>query len=258
MDEMSYDNRQTMAAILQKLEQESEREPEAVPEQEHLEETTLEEETLEQKVQKNLNSFETVRREFGSDLQEPVISFADNKFKVNATCLKAFPDYNYANILVHRPTKILALIPCAESRRDAYPLCYVTDGKRHPRETTCKLLFAMMYDFMGWNPAYRYKILGKKVKANGRELLAFDLTRVRVIPRADDSGERNGSSKEGYFLEDWRDHFGIPFAEHQQSYLINTFGGFAVYSVKDNTCRKASPEEVDSLSEQAADVVPDG
>lgn len=43
---------------------------------------------------------------------------------------------------------------------------------------------------MGWNPDYRYKLLGKLVRANGMYLLAFDLNCPEAYPKTFAEGEK--------------------------------------------------------------------
>lgn len=71
----------------------------------------------------NFDEFQVVRREFFAHLQEPSVSFNNCKFYVNAACLSKFPNSGFAQVLVNREKKILALRPCSEGSRDSFMWC---------------------------------------------------------------------------------------------------------------------------------------
>ena len=47
---------------------------------------------------------------------------------------------------------------------------------------------------MGWNPEHRYKLLGKLVHANGKYLIAFDLTAVETYKQIYSDGKKTKKS----------------------------------------------------------------
>lgn len=181
----------------------------------------------------NLDDYQVVRREFFAHLREPAISFSDCKIFVNAACLAKFPDANYAQLLINRKDKILALRPCEEYAKDSFPWCNTNGGKRKTRATTCKLLFAKLVALMDWDPEFRYKMLGRIVHANGEYLIAFDLTATEVYKRIVDTNNKPKKSRTPVYPADWQNQFGLPFYEHKKAMQINVFDGYAIYSVKE-------------------------
>ena len=183
----------------------------------------------------DFDGFQVVRREFFAHLNEPSVSFNNYKFYVNTACLSKFPETEYVQVLVNRKTKILALRPCEEGERDSFLWCNSTNGKRKPKQTTCKLFFAKIISLMNWNPDYRYKLTGKLIHAKGEYLIAFDLTATEVYKRTFPEGAKPKTSKTPVFPSEWQDQFGLPFKEHRQSMQINIFDGYAIYAIKDNS-----------------------
>ena len=181
----------------------------------------------------DFDGFQVVRREFFAHMNEPSLTFCDYKFYVNAACLRRFPDTEFVQVLVNPQTKIIALRPCNEFARDALPWSKETKGKKTPKQTTCKLLLAKLVSLLGWNPINRYKLLGKRIRANGETLIAFDLNSVEVYVRTPTENGKPKSSRTASFPADWKDQFGMSFNEHRQSLQINTFEGYAIFSVKD-------------------------
>ena len=180
----------------------------------------------------DFEGFEVVRREFFAHTFEPAITFNDGKFHVNAACLGKFPDYNYVQVLINQDTKILALRPCQEATRDSFAWCYISNGKRKPKQTNCRLFSAKVMELMGWNPSYRYKLLGKAIRANNNHLLVFDLTATETYQKTFKDGKER-RVKTPIYPEEWRGQFGMPFEAHQQTMQINIFDGYAIYAIKD-------------------------
>ena len=181
----------------------------------------------------DFEGFQVVRREFFAHLTEPAVTFNNCKFYVNSACLNKFPDTNFIQVMVNRNTKIMALRPCQENAKDAFAWCSMAKGKRKPKQTTCKIFFAMIVSMMDWNPDYRYKLLGKLIHANGQYMIAFDLTATEVYQRTFSEGAKPKTSRTPVFPAGWQDQFGLPYKEHQQSMQINIFDGYAIYSIKD-------------------------
>ena len=183
----------------------------------------------------DFDGFQVVRREFFAHLSEPSVTFNSCKFYVNTACLAKFPTSDYAQVLVNRQKKILALRPCPEGARDSFQWCTTTSkGKRKPKQITCKLFFAKVVTMMNWNPDYRYKLLGKLIHANDEYLLAFDLTATEVYQRTFVEGKKPKTSRTPVFPAEWQDQFGLSYNEHRQSMQINIFDGYAIIAVKEN------------------------
>ena len=203
----------------------------------------------------NFDGFEVVRREFFAHLREPSASFSDCKFSVNIACLQKLPETTAVQALINPSTHIMALLPCTEDAKDSFIWCKESNGKRKPKPITCRLFFAKVVDLMGWNPNYRYKLLGKLVQANGMKLLVFDLNATEMFQRTITQEGKLKSSRKPIFPAEWQTQFGLPYSEHQQALKIDIFDGYAVYSIKDTnvingTIDTATSHKESSTSEQ--------
>lgn len=198
----------------------------------------------------DFDGYQVVRREFFAHLSEPAVTFNSCKFYVNSACLNKFPGTDYVQVLVNRNSKIMALRPCGESARDSFAWCSSHKGKRKPKQTTCRLFFAKIVSLMGWNPDYRYKLLGKLVHANGQYMIAFDLSATEVYRRTFPEGGKPKMSRTPVFPAEWQDQFGLPYSEHQQSLQINIFDGYAVYSIKDPSIQETPNSATAESSQQ--------
>lgn len=189
----------------------------------------------------DFEGFQVVRREFFAHLREPSVTFNNCKFSVNSACIAKFPNTDHVQVLVNPETKTLALRPCEEGARDSFSWCNVSKGKRKPRAITCKLFFAKIVDMMGWNPNYRYKMLGRIVHSNDDYLIAFDLSATEVYQRSVVEGQKVKNSRIPVFPAEWQDQFGLPFNEHNKSMQVNIFDGYAVYAIKENSSEHSTP-----------------
>ncbi len=184
----------------------------------------------------DFEGYQVVRREFFAHTFEPSITFNNYKIYVNTACLNKFPHTDFVQLLINRKTRILALLPCAESERDAIGWCNTSGSKRRPRQLTGKFLVAKLFEMMDWNVDYRYKLLGKVIHdANGEFLIAFDLTASEVYQRIAKDGGKPKTARTPVFPAGWKEQFGLPYHEHQKSLQVNIFDGYAIYGIKDNT-----------------------
>lgn len=197
----------------------------------------------------NFDEYQVVRREFFAHTKEPSITFNDCKVYVNTACLNKFPNSDYIKILVNSEKKTFAIEPCSEFEKDAFLWCKNTKGKRTPKTTSCKIFFAKIVNIMGWNPEHRYKLLGKLVHANGKYLIAFDLTAVETYKQIYSDGKKTKKSRIPIFPQDWQNQFGLPYSEHQRSMQINIFDGYAVYTIKDPSSQQNTPSINSIVSE---------
>lgn len=189
----------------------------------------------------SLDKFQVVRREFFSHIGEPSITFSNYKIGLNSACIKRLPQIDYIQFLVNRQTQKLAIRPCLESDLHSFQWCTNSGGKRKPRQVTGKIFFMKLFDMMGWNPNYRYKILGKLIRANGEYLFVFDLTSTETYQRIVKEGTKPKTSRTPVFPAEWQDQFGVPYEEHRKSLQINIFDNYAVYGIKDQEAHKPIP-----------------
>lgn len=204
----------------------------------------------------DLDSFQVVRREFFSHIAEPSISFCDYKIGLNAACIKRMPDTDYIQFLVNRQTKTLAVRPCQETDLHSFQWCINKGGKRKPRQVTGKMFFMKIFTLMDWHPDYRYKILGKLIRANGEYLFVFDLNSTEMYRRIVKEGEKTKTSRTPVFPAEWQDQFGVPFEEHRKQLQINIFDSYTVFGIKDKDTEESPAAALPSPEPTPANSVP--
>ena len=138
------------------------------------------EEPFEEDNELNLNDFEVTRTEFFAHTREPSFIFNDGKVGVNTACVRRLPDVDYVQLLINRNKRKLAIRACEEEDVFSIQWAKTKDGKRHPRQITGRMFFMKVCDMMGWNPDYRYKILGNipTKKASVRQSTLFIISNL--------------------------------------------------------------------------------
>ena len=156
----------------------------------------------------DLGEYEIVRPEFFAHIKEPALTVNVDKIGVNTACVRLMPDVEYVQILVNRKEKKLLIKPCDEIEITGYRWGRTKDGKRYPSQRTGELFVLTLCELMDWNPDYRYKVLGKMVQANGKSLIAFDLTSSECFPKVVNREGKTVSSRQSIFAEQWSGKFG--------------------------------------------------
>jgi len=194
----------------------------------------------------DIDDFEIVSPEFFSQIKEPSFTVNVNKIYVNAACVRLLPDVEYVKILVNRKRKQVAFEPSDEMDIKAYRWSRTKDGKRYASQRTGDIFVMMLCEMMGWDPDYRYKIIGRLVHSKGHSLIVFDLMTYNCYPKA--ASEEGGSAarkKTAFPIEKWNGRFGPTYAESRRSLQVNTFDGYTVWTIKEGDASK--PKASDDL-----------
>ena len=190
----------------------------------------------------NYEGYQVVRQEFFAHVNEPAVTFNNYKFYGNTACLRRFPTTDFVQVLINRERKLLVLRPCREEERDAFP--WRTQSSKKPKQATCRLFFAKVFEWMGWDPAHRYRLLGKVVQAAGERLLVFDMTATEIYQRVGKDGEKPKTARSPLFPAEWKNQFGLPYSEHQKSLRVNLLDGYAIYGLVEGQAHSETEQEV--------------
>ena len=146
----------------------------------------------------------------------------------------------------------LLLKPCDEIEITGYRWGRTKDGKRYPSQRTGELFVLTLCEIMDWNPDYRYKVLGKMVQANGKALIAFDLTSSECFPKVVNRDGKKVSSRQSVFAEQWSGKFGPTYSESRRSLAVKTFDNYTVITVngkKTEVHPQAQPQQQGSMGD---------
>ena len=167
----------------------------------------------------DFNDYQVTRAELFSHSREPSITIWNNRIKFNMSCLRRFPGITHIQLLIHPEHKRLIIRPCQPDTPDSLRWARNSEKELVNRDLLCRLFAAKVFDLMGWNGQYRYKILGKPAVYKNEILFLFKLSDFEMFI---------GSSKKqkSYLPGEWREYFGTPVAEHEDSYHIDLAEGY--------------------------------
>ena len=199
----------------------------------------------------DIDDFEIVSPEFFSQIKEPSFTVNVNKVYVNAACVRLLPDVEYVKILVNRKRKQVAFEPSDEMDIKAYRWSRMKDGKRYASQRTGDIFVMMLCEMMGWDPDYRYKIIGRLVHSKGHSLIVFDLMTYNCYPKAaSEEGSGAARKKSAFPIEKWNGRFGPTYAESRRSLQVNTFDGYTVWTIKEGeTMKTDAPDTLQKTNE---------
>ena len=196
----------------------------------------------------SFDGYQVVRREFFSHKFDPTLTIRNNGIVFNNACISRLDEVVYVQVLINPDTGKLVVRPCDEGARDAVRWCIARDDKRKSRQISCSMFTAKLYDLMGWETLYRYKMQGTRISYQGEQLYVFDLTSTEVfIPATQDTGEPEGKPRKKTavrFLENWRDSFGLPVAEHTASTQIDLNEGYGMMDDMKSESAEQMPMEM--------------
>lgn len=190
------------------------------------------------------DGYEVVRGEFFAHTYEPMISFYKDRVFVNAACLRRFDDTEYIQILVNPEEKKLAVKPSIEEDKDSFKWA-TGKTKKIPRQIKCPIFFAKVFNLMKWNPDYKYRLLGKLIRANAQLLFVFDLASPEIFVRRSDI--ENGKvkiSRKANYPEEWQNQFGLPAKDHKNTLNISLFEGYTVFGITNSESKTENKEGV--------------
>lgn len=172
----------------------------------------------------DLKGYQVTKAELFSHNREPAITLWDTRIKFNMACLRKFPGATHIQILIHPEQKRLIIRPCDPEAPDS--LRWATGGGEKElknRDLLCRLFAAKIFDLMDWDKKYRYKLLGKPAVYDNEILFLFKLTDFELFV--------SGARKSSYLPGEWRDYFGIPVEQHEESYRIDLADGYITTKV---------------------------
>ena len=188
--------------------------------------------------------------EYFAQIKEPAFTVNVDKTMANAAGVRMLPDVDYVKYMINRKDKRLILKPCSEYDIRGFKWAREKDGRRYAAARTGRVFVMIICSIMGWDPDNRYKVIGRKIRAKGEEVLIFDLALAKCYEK---TGNGKGKAGQGASIPaGWNGRFGPTYGEDRHSLQIDTFDGYTVFSVNDGkknaVQEKALPDEVQGNS----------
>ena len=169
----------------------------------------------------DLAGYQVTKAELFSHTREPSITIWPNRIRFNMACLRRFPGVTHIQILVHPDQKRLVIRPCPPDTPDSLRWAKGKTAKElSSRELLCRIFAAKIFDLMGWDGEYRYKVMGNPAVYGEEILFLFKLDDFELFV--------GGKQPRSYLPGQWRDYFGTPVERHEESYKIDLAEGYIV------------------------------
>ena len=169
----------------------------------------------------NLAGYQVTKAELFAHSREPAVTVWDNRIKFNMACLRRFPGVTHIQLLIHPDEKRIIIRPCEPDAPDS--LRWAKGGGEREvsnRDMLCAIFAEKLYELMGWDKQYRYKMLGKPAVYKDEALYLFKLNDFELFVTTGSKKRRS------YLPENWRDYFGVPVEEHEEAYKIDLAEGY--------------------------------
>ena len=170
----------------------------------------------------DLSGYQVTKAEFFAHLREPTVTIWKERIKFNMACIRKFTNVTHIQLLVHPEQKRLIIRPSGIDVPDS--LRWISGGgekELRNKEITCRVFAAKLFDLMKWDTRYRFKLLGKPAVCDNEMLFLFKLTDFEMFVSSVTNKRRAP-----YYPEDWRDYFGTPVEDHEDSYRIDLADGY--------------------------------
>lgn len=175
----------------------------------------------------SFTGYQVVRREFISHRFDPAMTIRGNSITFNNSCISKLEDATYIQFLINPAERKLAIRPCDEGARDAVRWCVLKGDKRKSREITCRPFTTKLYELMGWEAIYRYKLQGMRINYKGESLYLFDLTsKEAFLPQSRDPETGKLRVSKPILPSEWLETFGLTVEEHTASTQVDLTEGF--------------------------------
>ena len=171
--------------------------------------------------------FQVVRREFISHSFDPAMTVRENSVTFNNACISRLEDARYIQFLINPDEQKLIIRPCEEGDRDAVRWCITKQDKRKSRQITCRDFTERLYELMGWETVYRYKLQGVSIDYKGEKMYLFDLqAKEAFAPSRKDPNTGKTIRSKAVLPEEWAGSFGMSVEEHAQSTQVDLEAGY--------------------------------
>ena len=196
----------------------------------------LEERALEYQKNFSYENFRVIRKELFAHMRDPSLTIRPDGVTFNAACINKLEGVVYIKMLLDDVAKQLAIKQCSPDERHALRWCIQKeDGTRKSRKMKGEDFADMVYDLMGWESIYRYKLQGMRINYQGESLYLFDLSaKEAFLPQSRDPETGKIKRPKPILPSEWLETFGLSVDEHRASTEIDLTEGFVSSDLTDS------------------------
>ena len=181
----------------------------------------------------DLRGFEVARSEFFDAQNRPYISFSEKMVKFSSACVRKFDSRNIIEMLINPVEKKFAIRPTDKTNKNGVVFSHISEGRPTPKAISTAAFRSTIYSLMGWNPEYKYRILGTLYEQgteiayifNAADSEVFFKSNALPVSEMEAAGDRSVSiqpfmpsgKRIRAIPKEWSDSFGKPFYIHEMS-----------------------------------------
>lgn len=129
----------------------------------------------------DLRKFEVARSQFFETTHKICVTFSVDNILFNAECIRKYEKILYVELLIHPEKKLFAIRPSSKDSKRANQWAKIKRGLYYSRPISCSAFIKILYEVLGWNFSYKYRIRGLKREKDGESLIVFDLSETEVF-----------------------------------------------------------------------------
>lgn len=164
----------------------------------------------------DLTGYQVVRSQFTQIRYDgPTLTISRNRITFNIWCMRKFSNVGYIQLLLHAAKRKLAIRPSSQCATHSIHWRSEDSTGVYSKTLSCPHFGAALYEIMGWNPNYIYKIRGNWLSNGVEQIIVFDLQNAvgaTLIAEKQEDGIKRHRAE--FFPEDWEDDFGNEFYDH--------------------------------------------
>lgn len=177
----------------------------------------------------DLRGFEIARGEFFNNKQKPLAIINHKSIKFSTTCVRKFGNQSYIELLVNPISRKIAIRPTTKDNRNAIIFSKQEKGIMYPKTIATSAFSETLFNLLGWNLEYKYRILGSLYEQDSEIAYIFDALDSEAYFKSNIVLQNCAEKQPGYqplmpsgkriraIPESWISSFGKQFYAHEKS-----------------------------------------
>jgi len=208
----------------------------------------------------DLRGFEVTRSQFFDTARRLCVSLSTDDIWFSTECIRKFDQTHYVEMLIHPNEHLFAIRPSTKECRNSVKWMKMNEGIGYPLTISGTAFLSTLYDILGWNKNFRYRIRGVRRQKEDETVVIFDMrdTEVFISPNNLENNESNIDKTNKDFIafpQIWSYNFGNNYYRHEQSRELAAIDKNGMWNISeegqpynDNTALNVSSVEVISNS----------
>ena len=164
----------------------------------------------------DLRGYEIARGQFFASPHRISVSIWIDKLIFSSEAIHKLNNVFFIEILIHPEKKVMAIRPAKKENRNHMQWARNHKQSIVPRMISGKAFLPTLFDLLGWDGKWKYKITGSFLQKENECLLSFNTDEAEVIipvEKTNQAQSADSKNKIHAFPLDWKDDFGPGYYE---------------------------------------------